>query len=272
MTKSKNAPCAIVIDGKPYRSKAAAAKAYGVSSKKVADRMRAGWTAAQAVGFALPPAQAKGAVSYTVEGVLYASLRQVALAYDIAIATLHRRVVEQQIPIEKALDATQGSPWDRLRVTVDDIDYTYRQANAHFKVQLETLRDRAERGLTPRQIVGLDVDERPHNSQPVSVEGRDFVSTHAAATHYGVSPKTVSSRQKRGWTLAQALGVDNPPASANVRKGTQITVAEIVYASHYQAAKAHGVKLTTFNNRLARGLTPELAAGLPEPPLQESRP
>ncbi|MBR7977699.1 tyrosine-type recombinase/integrase [Burkholderia cenocepacia] len=80
----------LVIDGKTYSANEAT-KHFGVSYKRISERMRTGWTAAQAVGVEPCPTFDK-VENFEVEGVVYESLRAAGTRYGVSHRVISSRL------------------------------------------------------------------------------------------------------------------------------------------------------------------------------------
>ncbi|HDR9355953.1 TPA: hypothetical protein QDB44_001806 [Burkholderia vietnamiensis] len=86
----------LVIDGKTY-SADEATEHFGVSYKRISERLRTGWTAAQAVGIEPFPTFAK-VENFEVEGVVYDSLKDAGKRYGVSHRVISTRLQKGYSP------------------------------------------------------------------------------------------------------------------------------------------------------------------------------
>jgi hypothetical protein len=98
----------------------------------------------------------------------------------------------------------------------------------------------------------------------VLFDGVEFTSHRKLAEHYGVPHGTYVNRQKRGWTIAQCLGVEK---KVTIRKDHRpITVNDKVYPSISKAAKAYNLAPNLCRDRLDLGWSIDEVFGLTDNP------
>jgi group I intron endonuclease len=87
-----------------------------------------------------------------------------------------------------------------------------------------------------------------------------YDSIRAAAKAHGVPEKKIQRRLKTGWSIEQALGLVARP-SADQRKPVHVRIGGkvVTYSSRGVAAKARGLSVQTFLERLRRGWPMERA-------------
>ncbi|MDB9750970.1 GIY-YIG nuclease family protein [Candidatus Pelagibacter ubique] len=84
-------------------------------------------------------------------------------------------------------------------------------------------------------------------SIPIDINGVKFKSISEASRFYKIDPRVVSYRLNKGFSLAQAFGLEQLPAKTAPKK---ITVKGKTYKSVSDAARAHNIRPGTLQARL----------------------
>jgi len=207
--RKKDFDTTIEIDGHTYRI-ADAARAFRTAHGLITQKLIRGWTPRQAVG--IDPAPSPSSLEWTLEGVHYHTVHQVAEAFGLSENFIKYRI---------------------------------------------------RRGWSPEQIVGIATKPRKNVSnvagrpRECTVEGRKFKSLKDVSEHYGVRYSRLKVRLSCGWTLREALGLDQREAP-----GTKVTVEGVEYKSLAEVSRAYGLSTNAVRIRLRKGLSPEQAVGL----------
>lgn len=86
----------------------------------------------------------------------------------------------------------------------------------------------------------------------VDAAGKRFPSLKSAAEHFGINYKLAHDRVvDKGWTVAQALEVDPPPASAKFA-GVQIKIGRKTFTSIGECARWYGINPTSLLVRMRK--------------------
>lgn len=134
------------------------------------------------------------------------------------------------------------------------------QAAEHFGIDQFTFTQRISKlGWSPEEAAGLIPKEWKGKAKQIVIGDLVFSSLIDAAKHFGISYKRVHDRLvAKKWTLEQALEIDPPPGTAKF-SGISVTVFGKKYGSIAAAAEALGISKEGFRQRIADGVSPELA-------------
>ena len=122
-----------------------------------------------------------------------------------------------------------------------------------YSIHEETLRKRVEAGWTLRQ--GVELDARPLSKlegETWTVGNKKFISTQELCDHFGLITATFKARLKSGWSLEEAVGLEELPREKIIYKGdTFDSIAEV--------SETYGQNVSRVHSRLKAGLTLEQA-------------
>ena len=199
---------AIIVQGQRYKSCQEVCRAFQVSWEVAKGRIRAGWSPEQVFGIV----EREGKFQpkpVEIEGRLFASLSQAAIAYGINPKVFDARLrkgwsVHRAIGIEPS-GSSQPKP-----VEIEGKQFSsLTQAAIAYDIAPKIFKQRLKSGWTVNQAVGIEA-----RSIPFTVGGKTFKSMSEAARHHGVEIATFFSRRRIGWTLEQALGLADPSNDA----------------------------------------------------------
>ena len=88
--------------------------------------------------------------------------------------------------------------------------------------------------------------------------GKTFRSKKELADHYGVSAKKLRWRLSNGWTIEEALELQNRPH----HQAQAVSIGDLSFSTKNEAAAHFGIPFSRFQARLKRGWTYEEALGL----------
>ena len=296
----------VKVEGTTYPSITQAASYYGLDHRRAWSRLKAGWTAEQAMGLEPSPN------SYVVGEEVYDSLNDAAEAYGLPghrVATRLRLgwTQEQAFGIEPAPKT----------ITFRGIKYAGLWDLADkFGLPRERLRRRLKRSDPPWTLEqALEIEDPPNSYR---FRGEFFKHRSQIAKKYSIKRQTLDFRIKSGWTMEQATELDPPPEiihagteikfhykgvdhqfpslssaarafGVNIgtaksrlklgwtikealelehrdRPGHEITIAGTTFSNREAAARHFGIHRNTFEHRLSIGWSPKQAAGLDDPP------
>lgn len=292
----------IELQGKVYKSRAKAAREYGLDPRLVHTRLKAGWSDEEAFGLVPPP------TAYEFAGTHYESFADAARVHGLEPYLVHGRLnkgwtVEQAfglepkpgsveieskvfdtvtdaakaygLPVERTLGRLKKgwtleqaleleSPPNDTSVVVQGVTYpTQKDAAKAFGLDRNVVQFRVRSGWTERQAYGVDPPPPlVGHGTKVEVQGRQFPSLSAAARHYGVNEGTAKSRLKLGWAIEQILDIAPKPKRSPPPNAINVELEDIVYPSRASAAEAYGIELSAVEGRLANGWTLEEAFGI----------
>ena len=264
-------PVAFDVDGVSYAypSVSDAAKSHGLSEFLVFGRMRLrGWTLAQALELAPPPAHTKRCYGYiyvithneTGRQYVGQTMKPVAERWEE-----HRRIAAEGRMKNRPLSAAICK-YGNSAFTVEQVATTpsYHDANQLERKWIARLNTMAPNGLNAtRGGGGLSL------GRAIKVAGTKYRSIADAAREYKLPPRIITERLGRGWAIGQAFGLEPEPHTAN-KRGQRITIAvdgkAITFKSFNAAARYCGVTPATATQRVRRcGWTTEEALGLEKP-------
>lgn len=157
--------------------------------------------------------KARGAVprEVTIRGVRYRTVREAAAAFDVHPGTLSRRLrdgwdIEEAIGFKRHVKKMPG----RSLVHAGKRYPSIKALAEAVGVQAGTLQARLAKGRSVHEAVEF-APRRAGNRKAVRFKGRIYSSGKALAERHGLTWSVVSRRVLRGWTMAQALGVDPVP-------------------------------------------------------------
>ncbi len=150
---------AITVDGKKFPSQAQAAEFYGIDVSVFNMRItRLKWTPEEAAGLINREWDGKD-VAVTVNGILFASIRQAAIAFGKDFRKIYDRYSEKGWSIEQALDLEDPPDTVKYRgksVTVFGVNYkSVAQAAQAHNINSESLRRRIADGISPDDAMTL---------------------------------------------------------------------------------------------------------------------
>lgn len=107
------------------------------------------------------------------------------------------------------------------------------------------------------------------SKSPITVNGQEFASLRAAAKHFGAHYGNAVRRFNSGWSIEQALGLEQHQIKQPLRGKSLVTSAG-KFASIRDAANYFGIEEGTIYRRISLGWTPDQAVGL-EPHTRKPR-
>jgi group I intron endonuclease len=135
---------------------------------------------------------------------------------------------------------------------------------AAFGIPATRLYGRLEKGWSLEEALGAVKRKRPPPpGKPVEYQGKTYPSTAALATAFGQSESNVAARISRGWSVAQAVGDEEPPLRPlrGRRKRTSVKTKHgvKVFNTFKEACEWCGVDRKVAYGRLGIGWTLEEA-------------
>ena len=221
----------VIIKGrvKTFPSFSEACRQLGKSLSKCRQRVnRLGWTIEQALEIEPPPSVEK----YTVKGKCFPSFSAVCREFGVVERTARTRFFNSGWTIEQSLGIDPPPP---------------KKPN--------------------RPICQHCGDRHVFHKTVVKVKGRDkiFCSRTAACRAFGMKVKNVEARLKYGWTLEQALGIEERPTVIKYKVNSKS------YASLESLARDFNLLPRTVYGRLKAGWTIQQAVDIEPPPDTKTR-
>ncbi len=207
-------------------------------------------------------------------GELYSSKTALAEAFGISVQRLITRInmgwsMEEALGVLKRQRSSGVGIEIRFRKTL----YPSKSALAvAYGISPRLLDSRLRKGWSLEEALGVVERQSPtHQGSPVTYRGTRYPSIVAFALAFGQSPGTVFARlYKSKWSLAEAIGDENPPVSTTKGRRRRTTVAtkngKKVFATFKEAAEWCGVDRRVAHARMKIGWTLEQALQQEDPP------
>jgi hypothetical protein len=243
------------IDGNTFTTIDQLAKHYSANPNKVQDRLENGWSVAQAVGLMMKPKTEnpyQDVITLSVKGKHYASMNDIAIAFDIKPTDLAREIAAGKTPDEAVKLITVG----RKSGVLGEAYKSLNQRATHFGLNVSSFYQRVNRGETAEEAVNYlipkaddpsrEPGKRGRRGNPVEFEGQVFSSIRDFAKKNKMSPHKVAYRLKLGWSYSEAI-------EKTIREGFNKTGSsigsELHENLHYQGKEYRSVRslATTFN-------------------------
>ena len=209
----------IEYEGVIYPSQIAIADAFGIERKVFEHRLKSGWELKDALRN-----ENNSKRSVQCEGVQYASIRDLARAYDMDAELVWGRInrkwtPEQAVGIQPEPNLRLLTPTNAVKVKVEGVEYSSVEAVcAYYGVDKSTYYGRLNRGATVEQALGLE--EMPVQTHTAfELNGVFYTSHKDAERRLGLPESTISSRLKLGKTIEEACAVGNLAKKAIEYKG-----------------------------------------------------
>ena len=258
----KRQPIPVAVAGKTFRSISSCAKHYNIKSSILHKRLKLGWTPEQAVG--IDPREKRligqsSAIQIRVAGEPFESLAKCATRFGISRATLSERLRKGWTPEQAVgLEDRKEVGGNRKKIECAGVVYASYAALARaYGVPYWNVRDRISLyGYTPEQAVGLDKSRE--FLREFEVAGQVYRSFSDACFAYDVDPAVAKKRLESGWSIAEALGLEDGPASNFIEfQGRK-------FNSMSELARTYGIPGEKVINRRSLGWTLEEALGIVE--------
>lgn len=264
--------------GKTYKSLAALHKVMAAPEITYAAfraRIKRGWPIQKAL--TRPKGWKPGKIRPLVDGKQYSSLMELANTLKISYNTVYRRgrrgwsdheIAYGRPRKRKRRQHKSRRDWLRqFEIVFQGKTYKNRADLCHaFGVKPTTFRNRHnKRGYSLEQALGLEPIPDKRKKQ-YHLQGKTYDSKKAFLSAFNIREVTFDDRVKRGYTLAQAVGLESVTRK---RQTVSLLAKKIVvdgheYQSHEACRKAFGISSSSLSVRLKNGWTPEEAVGLVE--------
>jgi hypothetical protein len=278
-TRASSNARALTVGGKRYRSMAAAAAAFGLDRRVVHDRIQEGWPIKRALS---TPVRSVGAGHpVTVKGTRYPSILAAASAHGQPLEMVYSRL-RRGWTIERSMSEPplapgghphtvrfQGRSYESLDTAARALGLSprllrsMRTRGLSDEEALARARDRQRelsQVLERREIFKAQASECGIKEREIELRGVRYATLAALAKAFAVRSITLRSRLRRGWTLEQAVGLDERPKL--VRNIVEVMVGGQTFPNLSAAARHFGVAWAVARYRLEVGATPEQAFGL----------
>ena len=209
---SLGTPNPIKVNGEQFISQQAAAEYFGVDPHNFNQRItKLGWTPEQAAG--LDESKSYG-IEVNIEGTTYPSIRAACLALGKNYKTVHKRFNQSGWSLYQAFDIDEPPEKKEAHnsnqiITSIGVFKSISEASRETGIKIGTIANRLRKGWTPDQAVGAAPrPKKTSNGVAITVDGMRYSSLADAARSYGLEPKIVHQRIKRGKSLKQALDIE----------------------------------------------------------------
>ena len=219
-----------IIEGQCYESLEAAARSRGLDPSVVRGQIASGWTLKEALSVAAGHPRCGRAVEVTFRGQRFESIEAAAAAFGVSAAN---------VPALRGRGLSAAQAIEELLMRESERD------------ERLTRRERFKARVRREGYVGPD---------GVEFLGVKYSTLAALAEAFAISPVTLRSRLRLGWTLEQGVGLAEPPKL--VRNIEEVTVGGQVFPNMSEAARHFGVSWSVARYRLQVGASPEQAFGL----------
>lgn len=146
-------------------------------------------------------------------------------------------------------------------VTVRGFTGTWNAVARHFGVTSPAFYGRMIRGWTPEQAAGLEPPPAIQHDDANTYSIGDFTGTMCAMSQrFGVHHETIRTRLVRGWTLAQAVGLSEPPVAT---KADDLVHWKGEWKSLEEWAPIVGLSAKILGERLVGGMHADEALSTP---------
>lgn len=230
-------------DGKTFASVRDFAKYYNIDPHKIAYRLGKSWTLAQSVDHErrdeLPTLDGENSIGnreIQFENKIYRSIRSLANTFKISPHKVRYRlkngwslaqaVEKDDAPINANSPKGQAKSLknisDLAPFIVDGIVFPTAKALAqHYGANVAKITGRLRNGWSPDEAVGLAKMVHTHKNtkpdvikpatNPEMVAGKQYRSIFEVAKVFDVNVNIINKRLLNGWTIEQAVGLENQP-------------------------------------------------------------
>lgn len=247
------------LDGHNLPSVRAAARHFGLALAVVEGRLRRGWSIPEAFGLAKRETGRRDVAEFLAQhgfANLTAAARHFGLTRAVVASRLGRGwTVPEAVGLERR-------PSRRPAVTELLEQHglaSLRAAGEHFGFSHGLIEARLRRGWTPAEAFGLATRKGARSDMVAFLKQHDLPTIRSAARHFDLPYSAVESRLKRGWSPAEAFGLDlrdkwRPDVTEFLKERQLRSIAE--------ACQHFGLLRGTFESRVKRGWTAAEAFGV----------
>lgn len=202
----------LLINGERFPNANQMAADYDMPTEIVEDRLKKGWSAAQAVGLTPPPdGRAPTLMPIDFNGREYDSLMALAEALSLDTASLCRHV-DQGEDIVEAIEQLQRGADDEVKPQA--------AKKARRTENTLSLRSVKEKATSEPERASSDAAADSDDGQ-VTYDGETYRNENALAAAYGVPIATFLSRRSQGKSLSESLGEHTKRATAEFSRKRQ---------------------------------------------------
>lgn len=254
----------ITIEEMIFPTLSSAAEYFGIDEALIRARIDAmGWSIEEAVGLKERPKTKyapRGVI--VISGQTFESHKAAAAHFGVNFKKYSLRLNRYGWTPEQALGLQpppRGPSGIRVEVRVEnEVFSSITSAAKRYKVDPSVVAHRIQIGWTIEQALGLAKKplRKIRDEYRFTVGGMEFPSQKAAALHFGVDYKRYNALvTQRGWTSAQALGLEPPPPSDK----ETIPIDDLTFNSLASAAEHFSIPRQVVYDRLRLGWNIEKA-------------
>ena len=192
--------------GKSFQSHKHFADFYKLDYGTHVSRIGRGWTLDESIDPSIRKAKSTR-ISYA--GDVFHTIKDFTDTYGLSYSSVSKRLAEGWTA-EECIDPSLRQ---EVRYTYDGDEFHSLKAFAnHHKLHYGNTIRRYRSGWSLAECIDPATRKRPiSRSLSVTVQGQNFESVKSAAEDYGETASNVNARLRRGWTIEQAVGAEDPP-------------------------------------------------------------
>lgn len=271
----------VTVGNQQFPSISEAADHYGIDVPLAGSRIRAGWTAEQALGVEPPPKRKRNYANFEeIAGKLYPrtnagtyKLYLVTSRIDgkeyvgITMGTIEKRWGEHLSMGARAIDTKLKRAIRKHGIENFTIELLRADATNYRELMTQEIEEIARRQAYERGYNSTRGGEIVFNAREIVVGDLIFPTLSSAAEHFEVDEALIRARiDAMGWSIEQAVGLVERPKTKYAPKG-QIEIAGQTFESQKAVAVHFEIGFQRYSLRVTRyGWTPEQALGLEPPP------
>ena len=152
---------------------------------------------------------------------------------------------------------SKRTPHNAKRVNIGELTFSsIREASKYFGLNEKNVRNRLKLGWTVAQAFGVEKkpEKLPNFRKPVTFLGLTFNSQAERDRHFNLPKGTINKRLFRGWTEAEAAGIEpKPHRHRNIdgsHRPTHLSATEIIDGRVYKKADAGEYRLYRIKNNV----------------------
>ena len=228
----------IIVGDKTFRSKAEAARYFGIPLYSVHNRLKRGRSTEEVFQKGELKRKSRLFRSIEVAGLKFEQLKEACEYFDLDYAKASYRL-RKNWTLEQVF-GIDPPPENTAKNAPKFYSFEGRKYNSatelasEFGVSANKFTRRLSEGWTLEEALELVEKKYSGKPQEVSVEGRKFATRNDAARFYGINVGTVSSRMnKMGWVIEQALELVPPPEGFHTDFGAVYLVENNLNSKKY---------------------------------------
>lgn len=245
--------------GKSFQSHKHFADFYKLDYGTHVSRVGRGWTVDESIDPSIRKAKFNR-ISYA--GDVFHTIKDFTDTYGLSYSSVSKRLAEGWTA-EECIDPSLRQ---EVRYTYDGVEFHSLKAFAnHHKLHYANTIRRYRSGWSLAECIDPATRKRPiSRSLSVTVQGQTFESVKSAAEDYGETASNVNARLRRGWTIEQAVGAEDPPQRKICGRPCEFLGKQ--FPNIKSRDLFYNSPTSRIETRLARGWTEKEAVGLDSKP------